>query len=205
VDEASEGDAMRSEMNDESNDPQRDETLRRHFAAALDGQAGRARAAFERHVEQQRGAPGRGRTRPRGARAGMWVVAGVGAAMAASLAAIWAVPLMRTTPPTPSASVNHAGPAALGHSQAMVAATSLPSPTTAAALAADGSRWTQVGLAVTSAAVDEGVVVIDDRTPARIVKRLSIERTQWVDPARGVRVETVVPRERTMLIDMDTY
>jgi hypothetical protein len=49
------------------------------------------------------------------------------------------------------------------------------------------------------------VLVLDGEAPARVVTRVSMERTEWVDPTRGVRVEETVPRERVMLIGIDTY
>jgi hypothetical protein len=34
---------------------------------------------------------------------------------------------------------------------------------------------------------------------------VSTESTEWFDRERNVRVETTVPRERVMLIGVDTY
>lgn len=46
----------------------------------------------------------------------------------------------------------------------------------------------------------EGVVVPDDRTPLRQFRRRMFERVEWIDEARGTRMEMTIPREEVILI-----
>src|SRR3954466_13426410 len=96
---------------DDVNDPL-DETLRRHIAAELDGQLGRARAAFERNVTRVAQAPVRPRPRRRVSGARVWIIgtAGAGAALAASIAAVWGVPLFMKPVTTKTTSVTPVQP-----------------------------------------------------------------------------------------------
>jgi len=46
----------------------------------------------------------------------------------------------------------------------------------------------------------EGVVTPDDRTPLRQFRRRMFERVEWIDEARGTRMEMTVPRDEVILI-----
>jgi hypothetical protein len=175
-------------------DERLDDALRAYLAAELDPQLGRARRAFERHLAGARpAAPRRARSR---SRARGWVIGVVGTALAACVAAVWAVPALwprdshtltgateppapPTRPPMPVAAVTHTRPAPVG--------------------------WQHGGVSVTSVTHNVGCVVVGDGGPARLVERVDVERREWFDPGRGVRVEAVYPQREVQLIGLDTY
>ena len=176
-------------MKREQQDQDLERLLREHLAAELDGQLGRSRRAFEQHLAHTRtAAPSLTASRPAAQKT--WLLAAaVGTAVAASLAALWAVPIVRTSHPVP----------VVGTAAPMT--NSLPATQTAE----PPSRWQQVEQVTRSISLDRGVVIIDDHTPARLIRRVATERTQWVDPQRGVSIEAIVPRENVSLISLDTY
>ena len=168
-----------------------DEALRTYLAAELDPQLGRARRAFERHLATNAPAPSR-RVRSRG-----WVIGAVGAALAASVLAVWTLPGFR--PPAPPELTGGGGPPApVPHPPAVRA----KAATTVSAAATVG--WQQSDYGMTSVTRNLACVVIDD-VPARVVERTDVERRQWVDPDRRVRIEAVSPQHNVHLIDVDTY
>jgi hypothetical protein len=69
---------------------------------------------------------------------------------------------------------------------------------------AAATDWQQLQQVDTSATLDQGTIVVGG-APARVVKTVSTQRTEWLGPDRNVRVETTVPQERVMLIGIDTY
>jgi hypothetical protein len=170
--------------------------LQEHFAAELDPHVGRARRAFEAHVLRETSASPRRPSR-RGT-FGTWLFRTAGPAAAAGLAAFFVVQQV----------ARHRQPTVIGtnvtptnyHPSTNV------SPTVAITTPADTSpQWEEVRKVVCSGAQDNGLVVLDNKTPARVVRRVSMERTEWLDPKRNVRVEVEVPREKVMLIGMDPY
>jgi hypothetical protein len=48
--------------------------------------------------------------------------------------------------------------------------------------------------------LDEGIVVIDGRRPARKLRRQWLERIAWIDEASGARLERIVPREELVYV-----
>lgn len=58
---------------------------------------------------------------------------------------------------------------------------------------------------VQSQTIDEGVVVLDDDTPVRVLHRRVLERTRWFDGQEKVRAEQVTPRDDVVLIKLITY
>lgn len=54
-------------------------------------------------------------------------------------------------------------------------------------------------------AVDEGTVIVGDAGPARWVREKVVETTTFYDQASKAQVELTVPKERVMLIGMETY
>ena len=164
-----------------------DDALRTYLAAELDPQLGRARRAFERHLATTTPAP------PRGVRSRGWVIGTVGAALAASVLAVWALPGFRPTPPAEVTGV---------------APTPVPHPSTGRATSANSASaaadWQQCGYGSTSV-TRNGACVLIDNMPARVVERMEVERRQWFDPNRGVRIEAVSPQHNVHLIDVDTY
>jgi hypothetical protein len=165
-----------------------DETLRRFLGEELDGQLGRARTAFETHVTRS------ATRRPRHAsRSRLWVIGltGAGAAIAASLAAVWAVPMFGKKS-SPTAIVNPVQPSSLRLGEG------------APHIASAGTDWQQLQQVDTSDVVDQGTLVVNG-APARVVKSRSTQRTEWLDRERNIHMETTVPQERVMLIGIDTY
>ena len=184
-----------------------DAMLRDHFAAALDGHVGRSRRAFERHVAAMStaaspvfDAPLRTRDR-RG-----WVIAGLGAGLAASVAAIFVIPTLRVAPQPPVAAVSNreVGPGIAGHRGGSPLAAA-PIPSVPATNVVSPFHFQKVDEVLSRHAEVEGLIVIDDHTPARIVRERAVERTRWVDERRGVRIETIVPREDVKLIHLETH
>jgi hypothetical protein len=55
-----------------------------------------------------------------------------------------------------------------------------------------------------SRTLDEGIVLIDGRTPARKLRRQWYERVEWYDRARGARMERIVPREEVVFVRIPT-
>jgi hypothetical protein len=164
-----------------------DDALRAYLAAELDPQLGRARRTFERHLATNAPAPSR-RVRSRG-----WVIGAVGAALAASVLAVWALPGFR--PPEPP-KLTGVSPTPVPHPSAGWATTAT-SPSAAVG-------WQPSGYGITSVTRNGACVVIDDM-PARVIERVDVERRQWFDPARRVRIEAVSPQHDVRLIGVDTY
>ena len=207
-------------MNPEYDDPELDALLKSHLAAELDGQLGRAGRAFEEHLRLSRTTL---LPRPRRSiRARSWMIGAIAsAAVAASVgAAMWVVPAANPTQPgdTPLTVVKGPGidPAGIdpgGIGPAHVSPGGAPAPVTptdsgsiaSAAPPPDAPQWEQVEQLVSTVSLDKGVVLLDDHTPARLVRRVSLEQTEWVDPQRGVRVQAFVPRQDVRLISLDTY
>jgi hypothetical protein len=174
-----------------------DETLRHFLAAELDGQLGRARSAFEAHAARSGRPATFARFHPRRTtRARLWAIglAGAGAAMAASLAAVWAVPMFGKK----SSTTAFVSPVPTPTSPSSKPAELTPIRTSAEI------DWHQLRQVDTSKVVDQGTLVVGG-APARVVKSVSTERTEWFDPERNIHVETSVPQERVMLIGIDTY
>ena len=172
--------------------------LREHLAAELDTQLGRSKRAFREYIVRTRvSAPDVIVKTSTAAqfRAKFWTLTAAGA-IAAGLAAFWAVPLVMNRGNTTAINdPTHAAPAA------ELAAVTAASPTDDAA----GGEWEEVEKVVSTMTVDDGLVIIDDRTPARLIRRVEMERMQWFDQRRGMSLETVVPRENVQLITLDTY
>jgi len=201
--------------------------LREHLSAELNGQLGRPMAAFFAHAahvdrtgtghvesgpplrmtEPASGdaAPSRFGRRNRFDRFNGWFLGLAGAALAASLAALWAAPA-----------------AFRGHAPALPVRAIQPTPTPVpfemarndseppdgAATNDPASSQSPLMQWVQSRTVDEGTVVLDDPThavPARKLRHQELEHTQWYDPARRAQVEMTVPRENIKFVEMDTY
>ena len=207
-------------MSKEYNEHELDETLRAFLSAELDGQLGRAGQAFEEHlrlahpaVAAAAPAARRGRTRATGAP--LWVIGALGTAVAASIgAAVWVAPVGQQVPDDRVA-LTHTRPATpeeptapgRGGSAAVVAQATGPAaaPTETPAEMPAAPRWEQVEQLVSTVTLDNGPVVLEDNTPARLIRRVALERTEWVDEQAGVRVRAVVPRDDVQLIALDTY
>jgi len=180
-----------------------DATLRTHLSAELDGQLGRAGHAFEAHVKFAHSAataPARA-AGSRSVRTRLWVIGFMGAAVAASIASIWLLPV--TPPQAGTPVVLSTQPA--GHGSGVVSGEASTSPTSPDTSPDDAPQWEQVERLVNSVTLDRGPVVLENNTPARLVRRVALEETEWVDERRGVRMRAVVPRQDVRLISLDTY
>lgn len=171
--------------------------LRDHLAAELDAQLGRSKVAFRKYIVQTRvHAPVvviKTSTEPN-FRAKFWTIA-VGGSIAAAVAGFWLLPTVFHRL-APSAVTSH----------------SLPSApqvdTSASAMAVDrsgGAEWEEVEKVVSTQTVDDGLFIMDDRTPVRLIRQVETERMQWIDQRRGVRIETIVPRANAQFIALETY
>ena len=162
--------------------------LRDYLATRLDGQLGRAAAHFHRYLPGAGTGSGvgpNGSPRRRGPSfgGGGWVVGIVGGALAASIAALWAGPSLRTYPaaPAPSSSSAAAGPAASAMNLRMEEQT------------------------LCSQTSDGGTVLLDERTAARRLIRKELKQTRWVDSKTGASLEKFEPRQDVMLIQLEKY
>ena len=169
-----------SNVNDED---EFDATLRAHLVVELDGQLGRAERAFHDRLRLAPAADASGVTssrRPRRLRSHAWVIGATGAAVAASLAAMWIGPVRPSQPPGGPSAINlkeqHVEPVAVSPSG------SSKTVTDDAAATGYAPQWRQVEQVVNSMTVDKGIVVLEDNTPARLVRRVALEQVEWVDP-----------------------
>jgi hypothetical protein len=181
---------------DADNDRLLEETMREHLSAELDGQLGRARLAFVTQIaEAGEAAQRRQRLNHR-----TWMAAAVGMGLAASLATFWLLPALSPKHDLPIL----ATPA---HPERVAAPVAAPRPHVSPSVAMPGDLpdWQKVDSVVTSVMLDNKPVMLDDQTPARMIRQVSTEKTEWFDERRGVRVETVVPTENTVLQGMVTY
>jgi len=151
-----------------------DALVRDFLHAELDGQLGRASARFRRHLQGPGAAPFLGPRRTTGG----FVFGVVGAAVAASFAALWAGPALRL-PPTKS---------------------NAPAVPVASQYQLDLDDVT-----LSTQTRDAGTVLLDGGTPARAIYRDELKQVRWVDPKHDVSFETIEPRQTIMLIEMDTY
>lgn len=109
-----------------------------------------------------------------------WLIGAFATGLAASVAALWASPLFHVTTQSP-----HAAPGgAFAQQTALVPA------------------MEQV---VHSRMIDEGVVMLDDNTPVRVLRRHSLEQTRWFDEHAAVKAQKVIPRDDLTLIRLTTY
>lgn len=189
-------------MSSQHEEDEFDATLRGYLAAELDGQAGRAERAFRDHLRAARPA-----ARPRTMRSNAWLIGATAAAVAASMAAMWAVPV---TPPSGSGDdssvvMKQPEPRAEIASKPEVTTPDGTPADTAMSGEAAGPRWEQVEQVVSSVTLDDGLVLLADDTPARLVRQVALERVEWVDERLGVRVQALLPREGARLIPVDTY
>jgi hypothetical protein len=186
-----------SDLNSAQLDPI-DGPVRRRLASELDGQLGRAEAAFLRHVGMAQARvpsaaatatrPPRPAARPashgRFMRFGGWTLSFVGTALAASIAALWAAPaLFRDAGSGSGRPLDQQHPLAV--QQPMIHYV-------------QDRTW------------DGGTIVVNDDEdgvphPARRYVRERIERTRWYDPEQKAWAETTVPQQDEAIVPVDTY
>ena len=185
-------------------DDELDELLRGHLAAELRQMEGRAVGAFEaRLAAERRSAPLQAKPLRR-TRGRAWVIAGViGTSLAASLAGLWAVPVV-WGPPQDRNYVDErpSAPSPQDPDRPVVAV--LPDVATSATQLA-GYQFEQVEQEVSRLTQDKGLLLAEDHTPVRVLRQVEMRRTQWVDPRNDVRLETEEPQEKTVIMLLDPY
>lgn len=160
-----------------------------------------------------------------GGRFNGWFFGLAGAALAASIAALWAAPaaFRGGAPAIPVRGVQPVQPDRSNPSLVMVPDTQAPG---AGPQVADVGEWGPAHLPppspqrptihwVQNRAWDEGTVVLDDADgssdqpghliPARKIREQQWDHTQWYDPARRANVEMTVPKQNVKFVEMDTY
>jgi len=124
------------------------------------------------------------RGRPHPMRA--WLIGAVGGALAAAAAVILAVGLPQNTANVPSVPKPASAPTEV--------AASVPQPGPAAAVEPVRleQNWSEVSY--------EGLVFPDPQTPLQTFRRRTVDRVQFFDPQRNIRMETTVPREEFIFV-----
>ena len=166
----------------ESDDQQLDAELEAFFREALDGQRGRAERAFRRHLAAQ---PPRAIN---GWKRNVWMIGsfGFGAAVAASVAVLWASPLLHLD-------------GRPGHDFADRPQNPTPPITRTAFIPPAVEQDVQSQL------VDEGTMVLGDQTPVHVYRRRQIERTKYFGRDAKVLSEQVVPQDDVIFIKLTTH
>jgi hypothetical protein len=112
-----------------------------------------------------------------------WVIGAFATGMAASVAMLWAVPAFRTASPSPA-------PAGM---------------VSQASTGSNGATIPEVERVVQSHTTDEGVMVLGDDTPVRVLHRQRLEQTRWLNDPQHARQEQGVPQDEMVFIKMPTY
>jgi hypothetical protein len=108
-----------------------------------------------------------------------WLIGAFVGGMAASVAALWAAPWFRAADPSP-----HRSPVSQATSPQLIAPA--------------------VQRVVNSQTIDEGVLVLDDNTPVRVLRRRAVERTRWFNQEEQVQREQVTPKDDFVFIKLTT-
>jgi hypothetical protein len=166
---------------DGSNDEPHEMMVRDYLSAQLDGQLGGAEARFRSFLQQEQSAPA-----PRDPwylpnRFRGWTFGVVGAALAASLAALWAGPSLQPVLPQKPGVVSPTPPRTMVNDPVLVEQD------------------------VQSQTIDDGPVMIDADTAARVIHRRDLQRTRWFDEDQNLRGEQVVPQDHLVYVQMKTY
>ncbi|QOV88362.1 hypothetical protein [Humisphaera borealis] len=192
-----------------------DRLLTRHLSARLDGQLGRAEAAFRQRIAEERHSSGpgiaplrlvgdadtevgqtsngRSLARPHVSfwnRPAGWMTGIIGTAVAASLATLMLLP--------------KAGIDTEGGTSGRVASTQQTTPDTDRRLSPTTNQ--PMVRYVYNQTWDEGTVTPGGAsTPLRRVRHQQVEHLRYYDAARGAWVEVTVPKEDVEHFELDTY
>lgn len=160
----------------EMNDEQLDALLGDFLKQTLSAQQGRAEQHFRRYLQGEARVSWKQRS---------WLLGAFASGMAASVAALWAAPMFR------AAHTPGVGPERnpLSPNRHVVSAKPIPP-----AMQRD----------VQSQTIDEGVLVLQDNTPYRVLRLRQIERTRWFNDQAKVREEQVTPRDDLIFIKLTT-
>jgi len=156
--------------------------LKEYLSDELDRQAGRAEASFRQFLAPEAGDEESGLPLfrlPQGF--GGWSMSLIGAALAASLAALWAGPSLRPlAAPTPVAQPGNGG-ASLVNNPAVVQQD------------------------MQSQTFDAGTFMLDRDTPVRVIRRHDVERTRWFDQNQQLEGEQTVPEDHVIYVPIKAY
>jgi hypothetical protein len=175
--------ACRCDMTDlEHNelDPSHEALVQDYLSTKLDTQAGRAEARFRQFLAQEKPPVSDKRNvfhlpnRFKG-----WTFGIAGAALAASLGALWAGPSLTTVVPGGS---NGGAPINV-------------TPVNNGFIEQE----------VHSQTFDDGTFLTDGDTPVRVLRRRDLERTRWFDQNENLQGEQVVPQDHVVYVRMKTY
>lgn len=158
----------------ERDDEQFDAMLSGFFHETLEPQRGRAERGFRRHLDEGARSAWRLRT---------WVMGAFATGMAASVAMLWAVPLLMPA---------HSGPSRSG----VHVAEGQPA---SAGVVPNVQRIVQTHM------TDEGVMVLGDDTPVRVLRRQQLDQTRSSDDRRDGQKEQTTPQDEWVFIKMPTY
>jgi hypothetical protein len=162
-------------------DPAHEAVVREYLSATLDAQIGHAEARFREFLAEQK-PPVSPRHNlfqlPNHFRG--WTFGIVGAALAASLAALWAGPSLKPVIP------------AGGNGGVPINVTPVNNPML-------------VEQEVQSQTFDDGTYLTEGDTPVRVMHRRDFERTRWFDQNQKLQGEQVVPQDHVVYVRMKTY
>lgn len=160
----------------ELNDQQLDALLGEFLNDSLEVQRGRAEQHFRRYLQGEVRVAWKQRT---------WLMGAFLSGMAASVAALWAAPLFRA----PHGLERSPQSNLAGAQEPIIAARPIPPA---------------MQRVVQSQTIDEGVLVLDNNTPYRVLRRRAIERTRWFNDQAKVQHEQVTPRDDLIFIKLTT-
>jgi hypothetical protein len=160
-----------------NSDDELDQLVAEHLSKRLDPHVGKTRAAFE----AMRAAERRDALRRR-----LFVgsMVSAGGLIAASIAIAWGVWSIRWKPIHPPIAKQDV-------------------PLAAAVALKTGPQDLQ--RVVTWETLDDGMEVIDGKTPMRKLRREEIEEVQWFDPENKATIRMTIPREQVVLVEMKRF
>jgi len=169
---------------DRSNDEPHEMLMRDYLSDQLDGKLGGAETLFRQFLaqEQEPSAPISRNTFHISNRFRGWTFGVVGAALAASLAALWAGPTLQPIAPRPPGIV---------------------SPEPGLPTLVNGPIVVEQD--VQSQTFDDGAVMMDGDTPVRVLRRRDLQRTRWFDDSQKLQGEQVAPQDHLVYVQMKTY
>ncbi|HET6247850.1 MAG TPA: hypothetical protein VFE47_09140 [Tepidisphaeraceae bacterium] len=170
-----------SDLEQENFSPQHQAIVQDYLSATLDAQCGRAEARFRQFLAEQKAPPAvKPNAFPLTHRFRGWTLGIAGAALAASLAALWAGPSLKPVAPV------------------------TPNPGTPAINVMPVNNGF-VQQDVQSQTFDDGTFLTDGDTPVRVLRRRDVHRTRWFDQNDKMQGEEVVPQDHVVYVPMKTY
>jgi hypothetical protein len=161
----------------ELDDEKLDAMLSGFLKDSLASQCGRSERHFRRYLNEGMRSVWRQRT---------WLLGAFVTGMAASVAILWAAPMLRGTAPAAVPQIVDAGT----KSQPDVNVTTVVPA---------------VERVVQSHTTDEGVMLFGNDTPIRVLRRQQLEQTRWLDAQQKMQTKQSVPEDELLFIKMPTY